>query len=74
MVFVFLKLIIQHLVQHHDIGSRAVKDVSLYGYFFCFVLKQVSLCSPDWPEIHYIDQAGLELIEIHFPLSSMFWD
>lgn len=27
-----------------------------------------SLCIPGWPRIHYVDQAGLELTEIHEPL------
>jgi hypothetical protein len=32
-----------------------------YVFFFFFFLRQVSLCSPDCPGTHSVDQAGLEL-------------
>ena len=35
----------------------------------CF-RDRVSLCSPGCPGTHSVDQAGLELTEIHLPLSS----
>lgn len=36
------------------------------------VLRQVSLCSYDWPP--YVDQAGLECKEIRLPLPPKCWD
>jgi hypothetical protein len=39
--------------------------------FFCF--KSVLICSPGWPEIYYIAQAGLELM-IFLPQHPEFWD
>jgi hypothetical protein len=38
---------------------------------FCFILRQAFLHSPRCPESHYVDQAGLELIEIHLPLPNL---
>ena len=32
---------------------------------------RVSLCSPGWPETHFIDQAGLELMEVHLPIAGL---
>jgi len=29
---------------------------------------------PDCPETHFVDQAGLELTEIHLPLAPKYWD
>jgi hypothetical protein len=45
------------------------------SFFFFFLVFQdrVSLCSPDCPGTHFIDQAGLEL-EIHLPLPPKCWD
>jgi hypothetical protein len=36
-------------------------------FWFCFQDKD-SLCSPGYPGAHYVDQAGLELTEIHLLL------
>jgi hypothetical protein len=49
-----------------EAGQEAA-DVKLRGpqalFFVCFVFQdRVSLYSPGCPEIHFIDQAGLELI------------
>ena len=42
---------------------------------FCFVFPdRISLCSPGCPETHSVDQAGLELTEIHMPLPLKCWD
>ena len=42
---------------------------------FClFVADRVSLCSPGCPGTHSINQAGLELTEIHLPLPPGCWD
>ena len=40
---------------------------------FFFFLDRVSLCSFDWLGAGFVDQAGLELIETHLPLSPEFW-
>lgn len=41
---------------------------TLYCFFVSlFVLRQVSLCSLAVPRTHYVDQAALELTEIHLP-------
>jgi hypothetical protein len=38
-------------------------------FLFCAVLKIGSPCVfPGWSRIHSVDQAGLELTEIHLPL------
>jgi hypothetical protein len=34
----------------------------------------ISLRSPNCPGTHSVDQAGLELTEIHLPLPSKCWD
>lgn len=39
---------------------------SLLSCLFSVVSSQ-DLCSPGWHRIHYVDQAGLELTEIHLP-------
>ena len=48
------------------------------GILLCFVLfcfqDRVSLCSPKCPGTHSVDQAGLELTEIHLPLPSKCWN
>lgn len=45
------------------------------GLFFFFLNSDsVLLCSSDWPEIHYIDQPGLELTKFHLPLLPKIWD
>lgn len=33
-----------------------------------------SLCSPGCPEMSSVDQAGLELTQIHLPLPNEYWD
>ena len=35
---------------------------------FVFIQARVSLCSSSCPRTHYVDQVGLELIEIRLPL------
>jgi hypothetical protein len=47
-------------------------DVGLV-YRFLFLWDRVSLCSPGWPETHYVDQAGLKLTEIHLALPLECW-
>lgn len=42
----------------------------MYLYFF----ETVSLCNPVWLGTCYVDQTGLEIIEIHLPLSPKCWD
>jgi hypothetical protein len=39
-----------------------------------FFFDRVSLCSPGCPGTHSVDQAGLELIEIHLFLPPKCWD
>ena len=48
-------------------------DSSVESFFF-FFWDRVSLCSPDCPRTHSIDQAGFELIEIHLPLPPKCWE
>ena len=47
-----------------------------FVYLFVLVFQhRVYLCdSSDCPETHFIDQAGLELTEIHLSLPTKFWD
>jgi hypothetical protein len=40
----------------------------------CCCLGQVSLCSRGYPWTDYVDQAGLQLTEIHLPLPSECWE
>ena len=48
-------------------GSRSFK--SQIGFLLLlFVFSQVSPCSSGRHGTYYVDQAGLELIEIHLPL------
>jgi hypothetical protein len=42
------------------ISSRFLKSF-LFVYFCCCFRDMVSLCSPDCPGTHSVDQAGLEL-------------
>lgn len=42
--------------------------LALYQYFIFPFQDKVSLCSPGWPGIHSVDQAGLRLTEISQPL------
>lgn len=35
---------------------------------------RISGCSPGWPGTHYVNQAGMELSEIHSSLHSECWD
>jgi hypothetical protein len=37
-------------------------------------IDRVSLCSPGCPGTHFVDQTGLELIEIHLSLPPECWD
>ena len=41
------------------------------GFCFCFEVRSASLA---WFRTHYVDQAGLKLIEIYLPLSLGYWD
>ena len=42
--------------------------VCLFLFCFCFVFQdRVSLCNPDCPGTHFVDQAGFELTEICLP-------
>jgi hypothetical protein len=43
----------------------------LFGVVFP---DRVSLCSPDCPETHFVDQADLRLTEICLPLPPECWD
>ena len=46
-----------------------------FTYLFIFCLFETgSPFSPSWPGAHYVDQAGLELTEIHLPLPPECWD
>jgi hypothetical protein len=56
------------------------KDLSpllffLFYYGFCLFacLDKVYLHSPGYSVIHYVDQAALELTEIHLPLHPKCW-
>jgi hypothetical protein len=42
-------------------------------FLFCFVLRQ-GFFSAVWPGTHSVDQAGLNLTEIHLPLPPECWD
>lgn len=37
----------------------------------------ISLCNPGWPELPYVDQAGLELLNVCLPgppqRAALFW-
>jgi hypothetical protein len=46
--------------------------VVCFFFKFCYVSRK-SL-STGWPRTQYVDQAGLELSEIHLPLPPEFWD
>ena len=49
--------------------------LNLFVCFHCFIFQdRVSLCSPGYSGTHIVDQAGLELIEIHLPLPPDCWD
>lgn len=43
-------------------------------FFIYFIFYRISLCSPGWPETHYIDQAVLKLMELCLPLPAEHWD
>jgi hypothetical protein len=46
-----------------------------FGFGFGFFFRdRVSLCSSGCPGTHFVDQAGLELREIHLPLPPKCWD
>ena len=36
--------------------------------------RQGYLCNPGYPGTHSVDQAGLELTDIHLPLPPECWD
>ena len=40
----------------------------LLFFVFCLFFKTGFLCSPGSPRTHSVDQAGLELTELHLPL------
>ena len=45
------------------------EKILFYFVFYLVVQERVSLCnSPSCPETHSVDQADLELTEIHLPL------
>lgn len=41
--------------------------------FKIFSLERVSPCSPDWSGTFYVDQAGLELVDIYLALPPECW-
>lgn len=41
---------------------------------YCCICDKVYLCSLDWPGTLYINQAGLEVIEIFLPLPAQCWN
>jgi hypothetical protein len=56
----------KHPLQH-------VLRVFCFGFGFGFFQDKVSLCSPDCPGTHSVDQADLNS-EIHLPLPLKCWD
>lgn len=42
--------------------------------FIVVIETKSHLCNPGWPRTCYLDQSGLQLIEIHLPLSLKGWD
>lgn len=49
---------------HDEISVFKERRETLAEIHFFFFGDRVSLCSLDWPRIHYVDQAGLKFIEI----------
>ena len=60
------------------VGPEAnVYYLFIYSFIYSFLTCQdrVSVCkSPGYPGIHFVDQAGLKLREIHLPLPPQCWD
>lgn len=57
-------------------GPSSLVSPSLFlvlGCFVCLFLDRVSLCNPNCPRTHFVDQADLELTEIFLSLSPKFW-
>ena len=48
--------------------------MSVRIFFMVLVFLSQDLSGPSWPGTHYVDQAGLELTEIHLPLPPEYWD
>lgn len=52
------------------LSQTSVEDMFAY-WFVSFVFSRVLLCSPGWPETHYIDQAVLGLARILLSLPGL---
>lgn len=65
------KLLILHIYTYNNKWLKKRKssftDQNQNDIFIIYPLK-ISQCSSVWPRTHYVDQAGLELKEIHLPL------
>ena len=48
--------------------------INFVSFLFLFFQDRVSLCSPGCPGTRSVDQAGLELTEIHLPLPPERWE
>jgi hypothetical protein len=59
------------LVLSSKLDTRCFYFVFVFLFVCLFFRDRVSLCSPDCPGTHSVDQAGLELRN---PLSSKCWD
>lgn len=44
------------------------------AFSFVWFGDRVSLCRPDWPGTHLVDQTDLELTKTHLPLPLRCWD
>lgn len=55
------------------LGKASFFFVFAYSCLSCFEIE-VSLCSPGWPGICFVDHAGLELEKISLPLPPQWWD
>lgn len=56
----------------HSAESPAPSNLPIF-IFFSFQ-DSVSLCSPDYPGMLWVDQAGLECVETCLPLPPLYWD
>lgn len=68
--------------RYTSLNSLNDNDVKLVLLFFVYIanlyynllgLDRVSLFSPGWPRINFVDQAGLRLMETLLPLYCECW-
>jgi hypothetical protein len=55
------------------VGDKDRQIACFVCLFVCFS-DRISLCGPSCPGTCSVDQAGLELVEIHLPLPLEYWD